>query len=120
MFDPMTWEQLRALDPSLITVGAHTLTHPILIQLSDQDLETEILDSRWRLEAELGRPIDIFCYPNGDNDARARKLVREHFRAAVTTVPGILGAGDAIEALPRIPVSPRMALMAWRLHRPTA
>src|SRR5438270_3092257 len=36
LFDIMDWDDLRLLDRELITVGSHTLSHPILTKLSGQ------------------------------------------------------------------------------------
>ena len=48
-FDIMNWKNLRSLDRNLITVGSHTLSHPILTKLSRQEIESEILESCRRL-----------------------------------------------------------------------
>ena len=54
-FDIMNWNDLRSLDRNLITVGSHTLSHPILTKLSGQEIEAEILESRRCLEQRLER-----------------------------------------------------------------
>ena len=117
-YDMLAWDEVRRLDPELITIGSHTLTHPILPTLEDADLRTEICDSKRYLERVLGREVEFFCYPNGERDARARALVAEAYRAAVTTVPGTVSVGADVLDLPRIGVSTRRSTMAWRLARP--
>ena len=37
----------------------------------------------------LDKPVDLFCYPNGDYTENAVKEVARHYSAAVTTQPGI-------------------------------
>src|SRR6476646_12209578 len=76
-FDVMDWDDLRSLDRNLITVGSHTMSHPILTKLSGQEIESEISDSRQCLEQRLERKIDFFCYPNGAYDRRAYQLVQK-------------------------------------------
>jgi peptidoglycan/xylan/chitin deacetylase (PgdA/CDA1 family) len=49
----------------LITIGAHTLTHPILSNESDKVTEYEISTSISQLQSILGHSIDYFAYPNG-------------------------------------------------------
>ena len=121
-FDVMNWNDLRSLDCDLITVGSHTLSHPILTKLSGQEIELEILESRRCLEQRLERKVDLFCYPNGAYDRRAYRLVQKTYRAAVTTETGLIDGTDGLDVhrLPRIPSAENAALTAWRLHRPEA
>ena len=119
-FDPMTWSDVERLDPSLITVGSHTMTHPILPTLDDATLARELVDSRTMLEQRLGRPVEFFCYPNGANDARVRAAVARVYRAAVTTEYGFARAHADPHRLPRVSIAPNLALLAWRMHRPSA
>lgn len=119
-FAPASWEQLAGLDPALVTIGSHTLNHPILPTLSSEELHVEIRDSRQALEQRLVRPVDLFCYPNGDNDVRAQSAVRQHYSAAVTTAPGVVREGDDVCLLPRIPAGGTRGLFMRRLYRHTA
>ena len=45
-FDLMDWEELQSLEPRLITIGSHSMTHPILSNISDDEIQTEIVESR--------------------------------------------------------------------------
>lgn len=119
-FAPATWEQLTGLDPALVTIGSHTLSHPILPTLAAEDLQIEIRDSRHMLEQRLQRTVDLFCYPNGDNDERAQSAVRQHYAAAVTTVPGTVREQDESCLLPRIPAGGSRGLFMRRLYRHAA
>ena len=121
-FDIMDWNELRSLDRDLITVGSHTLSHPILTMLNAEEIESEILESRRCLEQQLQRKVDFFCYPNGAYDKRAYQLVQKTYRAAVTTESGVIDGSEGIDLhrLPRIPSAESAALTAWRLHRPEA
>jgi len=121
-FDMMDWDDLLSLDRDLVTVGSHTLSHPILTGLNSQEIELEILESRQCLEQRLQRMVDFFCYPNGAYDQRAHQLVQKTYRAAVTTESGVVdGRGELdLHRLPRIPSAESAALTAWRLHRPAA
>jgi peptidoglycan/xylan/chitin deacetylase (PgdA/CDA1 family) len=121
-YDIMNWEELSALDPALITVGSHTLSHPILTTLTPGELDRELRESRRLLEQKLGREISFFCYPNGSYDDRVYQAVRNNYSAAVTTETGVLSRKDHFDLhrLPRIPSAESPALTAWRLHRPEA
>lgn len=121
-FDVMNWDDLLSLDRDFITVGSHTMSHPILTTLSAQEIELEVLESRRRLEERLQRTVDFFCYPNGSYDKRAYQVVRKTYRSAVTTESGVLDGREELDLhrLPRIPSAESAALTAWRLHRPEA
>lgn len=104
-FAPVTWEQARELDASGVELGSHTVTHPILTNASDEELRRELRDSRARLEEELGRAVDLFCYPNGSFDERVRRETElAGYACAVTTRPGLneRRAADPL-ALRRVP-----------------
>jgi peptidoglycan/xylan/chitin deacetylase (PgdA/CDA1 family) len=105
----MPWDELAKLaaDP-LVTIGAHTVNHPILTKLDDKTARAEIAGSCDVIAAALGvRPAHL-AYPVGDRSAagpREFKIAAElGFKTAVTTRPGVVFAGhaDHMMALPRI------------------
>lgn len=108
----LTWDALRDLarDPA-VTIGAHTLSHPMLAKHDPAVAEREIAGSRARIEAEMGRPVRHLSYPVGDPTSagpREFELARKlGFATAVTTRPGHLFAEHAehSHALPRISVN---------------
>lgn len=121
-YDVMNWDELKSLDPRLITVGSHTHSHPILPALDDDEVNFEMVESRRALEKALGRPVKYFCYPNGSHHPQSCAAASRTYEAAVTTESGMLdrkAAGD-LYCMPRIAATPDAALMAWRLHRPGA
>lgn len=87
----LTWSELREMhDSRLFEIGSHTKSHLRLSRaVSDERLRAEIIESKRRLEAELGTPVQLFCYPNGNVTAKAVSLVRAHYSGAVTTRPGV-------------------------------
>jgi peptidoglycan/xylan/chitin deacetylase (PgdA/CDA1 family) len=100
-FDLAGWRELESLDPAVVTLGSHTLTHPILTSLGPAETESEIRDSRQAIEARTGRAADLFCYPNGDFGAATLEAVRRHYRAAVTVSAQALAQWDA-HRIPRV------------------
>jgi peptidoglycan/xylan/chitin deacetylase (PgdA/CDA1 family) len=116
-FDVMNWDELVSLDPSLITIGSHTMSHPNLTTLTREELAFEVQDSRRVLEERLARHIHYFCYPDGFHDNTAVDFVRRVYRGAVTVNWGTLGRRADLYQLPRVPADPAdVALFAWRLH----
>lgn len=105
----MGWGKLAALcrEP-LVTIGAHTVTHPMLAKLSAAAVRHEMQRSAEAIAAALGRRPRHFSYPVGDPGSagpREFAIARElGFRTAVTTRPGVLFPehGAHLTALPRI------------------
>ena len=115
----MTGEALRAVQRAGIQVGSHSVTHPQLTQLDDADLRREVFDSKAFLEDLLGSPVDHFCYPKGDYDARVREVVRAAgYRSALTTVRGAANTAANPLEIPRKAVSfgDNLIGYAWKLH----
>ena len=58
--------QLKEIDRSgLVTIGAHTLNHPILKNESNCNSKFEIAKSVSELSELLDHPVHFFAYPNG-------------------------------------------------------
>ena len=108
------------MDPKLITIGSHSMTHPILTTLGAAEREVEIVQSRVRLEQALDRTVDLFCYPNGSHDTALVALVSRHYRAAFITQPGFTSPQHPLHRLPRISAGAQPGLFLRRLHRPVA
>lgn len=116
-YDIMSWHELESMDPNLITIGSHSVSHPILTTLNPVDLSFEIRASRRLLEERLQRPIENFCYTDKAINASVIKCVGECYRSAVTSIPGKVMAGDDLYSLRRIPTTYRLPALAWRMHR---
>ena len=115
-FDLADWGQLRRLDAGIVTIGSHTLTHPILPRTRATELEEEVRDSRRQLERGLDRPVDTFAYPNGDFDPETEACVRRHYRAAVTGSGGWLRRGADPHRLPRRAAPTGVLRLARRIY----
>lgn len=65
----LTWPMLREMQASgLLTVGAHSCTHPLFRRLTREEVLAEMRASRWRIEDELNAPVPFFAYPFGQAD----------------------------------------------------
>jgi peptidoglycan/xylan/chitin deacetylase (PgdA/CDA1 family) len=74
----MTWETLKSLvSDGLVTIGSHTLSHPDLTTLTDDEQQREIADAKKVLEDHLGIKVDYFAYPDGKNNATSQMLVHQ-------------------------------------------
>jgi peptidoglycan/xylan/chitin deacetylase (PgdA/CDA1 family) len=99
----MTNEEVKALvADELVTIGAHTVTHPALPSLEAGACRREITESKLACEALIGAPVSTFAYPYGDFDANVRKEVRSAgFAIACSMKRGPLVATSDGFALPR-------------------
>ena len=105
----MTWEDIAELsrDP-LVTIGAHTVNHPMLKKTSDRVARSEMEMSRAVIESAIGVRAEHFAYPVGDPTSAGTRefaLAAElGFKTAVTTQPGVLFREHRhhLTALPRI------------------
>lgn len=84
----MTWDMVREMRRSGMTFGGHTVTHPVLANLSAQQQDWEIAECRRRLVEELDDPIIAFSYPVGGpssfNSFTRTSLSQHGFRLAFT------------------------------------
>jgi peptidoglycan/xylan/chitin deacetylase (PgdA/CDA1 family)/glycosyltransferase involved in cell wall biosynthesis len=85
----MNTEQKKSFVDHGWEIGAHTLTHPHLTQLSDEDVLREVCESRDRIEQELQAKVVTFAYPYGTYDDRIKGLVRQSgFEFGIATDTG--------------------------------
>jgi peptidoglycan/xylan/chitin deacetylase (PgdA/CDA1 family) len=115
----MSPDDFKCLSP-LIEIGSHTLTHPILTTIPDDQLVKEIQESRDRLEELTGKPVLSFCYPNGIYSEKVVKIVEDFYPIAVSTNEGFVSPTDRRSTLKRIPAGKNREAFLIRLIRPTA
>jgi peptidoglycan/xylan/chitin deacetylase (PgdA/CDA1 family) len=119
-FGLMTAPELRRLVAAGMTIGAHTMSHPMLSQAPPKLACAEILESGMRLEAALGERPWAFAYPFGDAQSvtpEVLKMPKESgYDAAFMNFGGGLGADLPAFALPRIHVTADMSLAEFEGH----
>ncbi len=99
---------MRALagDP-LVSVGVHSVSHPMLARLAASEAEREMGDARDELRSRLGVEVTSIAYPYGSPGAcGAREFEtakRLGFVAGVTTMRGNLRRAhrESVYSLPR-------------------
>lgn len=88
----LSWDEIKEMSKHLITFGGHTMTHPILSQMSFNDVKSEVLESKKIIENKIGKPIFTFAYPNGEsgdfNEAIKHILKESDYKLACTTIFG--------------------------------
>ncbi len=101
----MTWEQLKEMEQSGITIESHTLTHPKLEELPDDEIRSELLNSKTLLEQNLGHPIEFLAYPTGTYNLHIAGIAQDiGYKGAFTIKYGVVDRGSNFFALERVPI----------------
>jgi peptidoglycan/xylan/chitin deacetylase (PgdA/CDA1 family) len=113
-FGSLVCGELRALLAAGMTIGAHTLSHPMLSQCPPEVAWAEIAESRACLEAASQTQVWAMAYPFGDAESVTPQILRmakdAGYKAAFMNCGGGLGAALPLHALPRIHVTTQMSL----------
>jgi len=93
----LDWDQVGTLASQDVTIGSHTVNHPILAQVPEEIAGFEIEESKRILEEKTGRKINTFAYPNGTQGDFSPMTIdllrRSGYVAAVTTMRGVNRSG---------------------------
>ena len=118
-FRPMTPEQLALLHRRGHEIASHTVSHPILPQLDDDQLRRELEESAAKLSNWIDYKIVGFCYPNGDFNIRVEKAVRTAgYDYACTTRSGLNRIGCSPTRLARLSITIQRTTSAEGGHDP--
>jgi peptidoglycan/xylan/chitin deacetylase (PgdA/CDA1 family) len=119
-FGLLTATELRELAAAGMTIGAHTLSHPMLSQLAPELAYAEISESRLRLESVLKKRVWAFAYPFGDPQSVTPQVLamtqKAGYEAAFLNFGGGLGIDLPAYALPRVHVTSEMSLAEFEAH----
>jgi peptidoglycan/xylan/chitin deacetylase (PgdA/CDA1 family)/SAM-dependent methyltransferase len=99
----LTADELRSLTAIGFTLGAHSVTHPLMTHLSRTQQIEEIAASTSHLARIAGRAVTSFAYPFGAVDDAVREAAREAgVHCAFTCEPRALSRRDDMWRLPRV------------------
>lgn len=101
-------------DP-LCTIGAHTLTHPLLRQVNNS--YEEIRKSKDYLEHLLCKSVDYFAYPYGRQSAVSRRVMREVEKAGFKCAFGTIQVPISDCSIKHVYYLPRMVYKGGRLEK---
>lgn len=105
-FAPMSPAQVRELAARGHEIGAHSVSHAMLPQCDDAQLERELVESRARLSEWTSAQVTSLCYPDGAHDARVVAAARRvGYTLACTTQPPQAEAALEPMALARIDIT---------------
>lgn len=113
----MTWDEIsRLVATGVVDVGVHTISHPVLPLLSDDDVTREVAGSYQKIRETLGpRALPILAIPFGLYDERTVPLAS---RAGMTTSltlanRSMRGVRADAAAVPRLSMG--KGLRRWKL-----
>jgi peptidoglycan/xylan/chitin deacetylase (PgdA/CDA1 family) len=109
-FAPCSWSELREMaDSGLMDIGSHTVTHPILSSITDEESWDELTRSRTQIEEGLGRTVSCFCYPNGMpgdyRPSQVQQVRQAGYACSVIAEFGMVSHASDRYRLPRIGVA---------------
>jgi peptidoglycan/xylan/chitin deacetylase (PgdA/CDA1 family) len=105
----LNWQNIETMNSDhLVTIGAHTISHPVLKRLQGQAAIAEMNGANVILQKHLQRPVEHIAYPFGGH-AEINKEVIEHaatigYKTGVTTLSGnvFMTHRHSLHSLPRI------------------
>jgi peptidoglycan/xylan/chitin deacetylase (PgdA/CDA1 family) len=119
-FGLMTLPELRTLAAAGMTIGAHTMSHPMLSQMPPELARAEIVECRTKLAAALHQDVWAFAYPFGDAASVTPQVLampnEAGYDAAFLNFGGGLGVDLPPYALPRLHVTAEMSLPEFEAH----
>jgi len=117
----MSYDHLRSLTQHGHTVGSHTMTHPNMAYVKEDEARHELTHSKHLLELHLERPIQHFSYPcpalSPHWNAQTVELSRAAgYETGVTTTSGLTRRGDNPLCLKRIRPTKTLPGLRWNLE----
>jgi peptidoglycan/xylan/chitin deacetylase (PgdA/CDA1 family) len=119
-FGLLTSAELRELAAAGMTIGAHTLSHPMLSLMPPDLAYAEISESRAKIESTLQERVWTFAYPFGDPQSVTPQVLampqQAGYKAAFLNFGGGLGTELPPFALPRVHVTEGMSVAELDAH----
>ncbi|MBI3475471.1 MAG: polysaccharide deacetylase family protein [Acidobacteria bacterium] len=117
----LTSRELKQLAAQGMTIGAHTLSHPLLSQMPAEFAEQEIRECKTRLESYLQQDVWALAYPFGhEGSAGAREMTMAETSgydcAFLNCGGGVVQKASARFGLPRAHVSSQMSRSEVEAH----
>ena len=102
----LTRAQIREMTTNTLSVGAHSMTHPDLTQLSSSKLRYEVTGSKEKAENVALTEVGYFAYPGGHYNVEAMEAVAAAgYHGAFSVLSGVnQPERDNVFLMRRIPV----------------
>lgn len=98
----MTWDMAKEMLDSGMIIGSHTISHPDLRNVNDEELHSQLNGSRSLIKDHLNIVVTDFCYPAGKYDDKVINKLRElDYKTATTVSPGLTDQNSDPYQIPR-------------------
>lgn len=112
---PLSWEQVKTMAASkLMTVGAHTHSHPDLRIVSEATVQWEVEHSNVLIEDHVGTRPRHFTYTKGWWSPTADPVIRRTYDTATLGMGDAIGVDSDLHQLHRLAVNQSEPFWAWR------
>jgi len=111
------WSQLKEMNRAGMSIQSHSLSHPFLSDLGEDDLYRELNESRQLIERELNVPVDVLSIPGGFFSRDVLTMARETgYKGVCTSVPGLnrLGSNAGFLKLNRFVMTRRVSFQNFK------
>lgn len=117
----MDIDQLKSLVRHGHIVGSHTMSHPNMAHIAEEEARKELSESKVRLESALNSPVKHFSYPCPAlsphwNDQTIEQCRVLGYESAVTTNSGLTKLGDNLLKLKRVHPTKTASGLRWNLE----
>lgn len=113
-------QELRQLLAAGMTIGAHTMSHPVLSECTEAESYREIHESKVQLERVLGQPVWAFAYPFGNGATMSDREVglaeRAGFECGFLNTDGGFADRSLPYRLSRTHITNEMSLAEIEVH----
>ena len=76
-FPLLSWDDIQEMSKLGIDFGSHTCSHPYLTKLSEDEVRSELLESKSAIETKINKPVEFFCHPYGDTNRKTQRMAEE-------------------------------------------
>ena len=117
-YRPCSWSELREMaDSGLMEIGSHTVAHPILSSITDEESWDELTRSRAQIEEGIGKTVNCFCYPNGMpgdyRPSQVQQVAQAGYSCSVIAEFGMVNRASDRYRLPRIGVARKSSTLEF-------
>ena len=81
----MNWEQIIEMSQNWQEIWSHTVSHPNLTTLNEQELKKELFESKKQIEEKIKKSVISIAYPIGKFNNNVLKYTKEIYIFARTT-----------------------------------
>ena len=106
----MNWEQIIEMSQNWQEIWSHTVSHPNLTTLNEQELKKELFESKKQIEEKIKKSVISIAYPIGKFNNNVLKYTKEIYIFARTTKYWWFIDTKNLLTIPTIRVTPEFSI----------